>query len=287
MMDDFDNAVARHMRKRITTRQNGQTKPMSMRDAMMAKQAEVALKGSPYAIRHILMMDQRATEREAQERLAKREAWVRIKQSQERRHSAAIAKGEDPDLILPHPEDIVIDADDAHVVGPCDAVALAACHKAMQMRDLLFLQQGLEDRLGGASEREDQSQTKPTSPLLFACFINRSLPKRFQLSQAAELEALRRASSLHTKRELLTLCHRGWAKLGVDRPRGAVLLGIGICISYLDITLATLARIREAEGNRLEIDDALDEGRQRMFEELPLGNAAPVPQMICRERGIM
>ena len=287
MMDDFDNAVARHMRKTVKTRQNGQTKPMSMRDAMLAKLAEVALKGSPYATRHILMMDQRATEREAQERQTKRETWVRIKQSQERRHSAAIAKGEDTDLILPHPEDIVIDADDARVVGPCDAAELAACHKAMQMRDFLFLQQGLEDRLGGASEGLGQSQIKPTSPLLLACFINQALPKRFQLSQAAELDALRRASSMYTKRELLTLCHRGWAKLGVHLPRGAVLPGIGICISYLDITLATLARIREAEGNRLEIEDAIDEGRQRIFEELPFGNAAPVPQMMFRERGIM
>lgn len=181
-MDDFDNAVVRHMRKTVTSRQNGQTKPMLMRDAMLAKQAEVALKGSPYAIRHILIMDQRATERETQERLAEREAWVRIKQSQERRHAAAIAKGEDTDLILPHPEDIVIDADDARVVGPCNAAELAACSKAMQMHDLLFLQQGLEDRLGGASESEGQSQVKPTSPLLFACFINRALPKRFQLS---------------------------------------------------------------------------------------------------------
>lgn len=244
MMDDFDNAVLRHMRKMVTSRQNGQTRPMSMRNAMLAKQAEVALKGSPYAIRHILMMDQRATEREAQERLAKRDAWARIKQSQERRHRAATAKGEDTGLILPHPEDIVIDADDARVVGPCDAVELAACHKAMQMRDLLFLQQGLEDRLGGASEELGQSQVKPTSPLLLACFINRTLPKRFQLSQAAELAALRRACSIYTKRELLTLCHRGWAKLGVHLPRGAVFpgIGIGICISYLDITLATLAR---------------------------------------------
>lgn len=287
MMDEFDNAVARHMRKRVNTRQNGQTKPMSMREAMLAKQAEVALKGSPYAIRHVLMMDQRATEREAQERLAQREAWVRIKQSQERRHVAAIAKGEDVDLILPHPEDIVIDADDARVVGPCDTAELAACHEAMQMRDLLFLQQGLEDRLGGASEREDQSQIKPTSPLLFASFINRTLPKRFQLSQAAELEALRRASSLYTKRELLTLCYRGWAKLGMHLPRGAQLPGIGICISYLDITLATLVRIREAEGNRLEIDDAIAEGRQQLFEELPLGNSAPAPQTMFRERGVM
>jgi hypothetical protein len=262
MMDDFDNAVVRHMRKTVNTRQNGQSKPMSMRDAMLAKQAEVALKGSPYAIRHILTMDQRATEREAQEWQARRETWVRIKQSQERHHSAAIAKGEDTDLILPHPEDIVIDADDARVVGPCDAAELAACHKAMQMRDLLFLQQGLEDRLGGVSEGVGKSQTKPTSPLLFACIVNRTLPKRFQLSQAAELEALRRASSFYTKRELLTLCHRGWAKLGVHLPRGALLPGIGICISHLDITLATLARIRKAEGNRLEVEDAIDDGRQ-------------------------
>ena len=286
-MDDFDNAVVRYMRKRVTTRQNGQTKPMSMRDAMLAKQAEVALKGSPYAIRHILTMDQRATEREAQERLANREAWARIKQSQERRLVAAIAKGDDTELILPHPEDIVIDADDARVVGPCDAAELAACHKAMQMRDLLFLQQGLEDRLGDAFESEDPGQTGPTSPLLFACFINWSLPKRLQLSKAAELAALRRASSLYTKRELLTLCHRGWAKLGVHRPRGAVLPGIGVCISYLDIILATLARIREAERNRFEMEDAIDEGRQRMIEELPLGNAAPVPRRMFREMGIM
>lgn len=286
-MDDFDNAVVRHMRKRVNTRQNGQTKPMSMRDAMLAKQAEVALKGSPYAIRHILTMDQRATEREAQERLAKREAWARIKQSQERRYVAAIAKGEDTDLILPHPEDILVDADDVRIVGPCDAAELAACHKAVQMRDLLFLQQGLEDRLGGASEGEGQSQIKPTSPLLFACFVNQALPKRFQLGPAAEFEALRRASTLYTKRELLKHCHRGWAKLGVHLPRGVLLPAIGICISYLDITLATLARIREAEGSRLDVEDAIDEGRQRMFEELPLRDAAPVPQTMFRERGIM
>jgi hypothetical protein len=286
-MDDFDNAVVRHMRKRVTTRQNGQTKPMSLRDALLAKQAEVALKGSPYAIRHILTMDQRATEREAQERLDRRDAWARIKQSQERRLVAAIAKGEDTDLILPHPEDIVIDADDARVVGPCDAAELAACHEAMQLRDLLFLQQGLEDRLGGSFEGEDPGQTRPTSPLLFACFINGSLPQRLQLSKAAELAALRRASAQYTKRELLTLCHRGWAKLGVHRPRGAVLPGIGTCISYLDITLATLARIREAECNRLEIEDAFEDCRQRMIEELPLGNAAPVPQAMFWERGIL
>lgn len=287
MMDDFDNAVVRHMRKKVTTRQNGQTKPMAMRDALLAKQAEVALKGNPYAIRHILTVDKRATEREAKERQDRRDLWVRIKQSQERRLVAAIAKGEDADLILPHPEDILIDADDARVVGPCDAAELAACHKAMQMRDLLFLQQGLEDRLGGTFEGEDPGHTGPTSPLLFACFINLSLPQRLQLSKEAEVAALRRATTQYTKRELLTLCHRGWAKLGVHRPRGAVLPGIGTCISYLDITLATLARIREAEGDRFEVETAFEDCRQRMIEELPLGNAAPVPRTMFWERGLM
>lgn len=119
----------------------------------MAKQAEVALKGSPYAIRRMLEMDHRATAREAEERQLRRETWARIKLMQEQRYAAALAKGEDIELILPHPDDIVIDAEDARLIGPSDGAGLAACRKAMVLRDLLFLQHGLEERLRDATSK--------------------------------------------------------------------------------------------------------------------------------------
>lgn len=283
-MDKFDKSVVRHMRSMIMTRQNGKTKSVPIRDALLAKQAELAFKGSPYAMRHILALDQRATERQAMERQTKREALARVKHLQERRVASALASGKDIDQILPHPDDILIDTDDPRIIGPCDIAELAACRKVAKLRDLLYLQQGLEDRLRNTANGKPQDVAMPTSPLFLACFANQSLPKRFQLSPADEVEALLRASTMFTKRQLLLLCHRGWAELGIPLQRGAQLPCFGMCLSYFDITLATLARIRSAEGSRPEIEDALEEGRQRIFEELPLGDAAPVPQWILGER---
>lgn len=243
----------------------------------MAKQSEVALKGSPYAMRRMLEMDQRATACAAEERRLRRETWVRIKHVQEQRYAAAIAKGEDPEFILPHPDDIEIDAEDARLIGPSDQAGLAACRKSMKLRDLLFLQHALEERLRNVRLKADRDTDRSTSPLLFACFLNQILPRRFQLSPAQELDALWKATTRFTKRQLLTLCHRGWSELGLHLPRGATLPGFGACLSYLDITLATVTKVQQAEGSRAAIEDAVEDGRQRIFEELPLGEAGPVP----------
>ena len=124
------------------------------------------------------------------------------------------------------------------------------------------------------------------SPLLFACFLNQILPRRFQLSPAQELDALWRATSRFSKRQLLTLCHRGWSELGLRVPRGATLPGFASCLTYLDITLATLAQVRQADGSRPEIEDAVEDGRQRIFEELPLGEVGPVPLGIYQRLGV-
>lgn len=284
-MDEFDKAVVRHMRSQVTARQNGRTRSIPLRDALLTKQAEVALKGSPYAIRRMLEMDHRATAREAEERRLRRETWARIKLMQEQRYAAALAKGEDTELILPHPDDIEIDAEDARVTGPCDAVGLAACRRAMKLRDLLFLQHGLEERLRDVTSKADQDPDKPTSPLLFACFLNQILPRRFQLSPSKELDSLWKATSRFNKRQLLTLCHRGWSELGVRIPRGAILPGLGFCMTWLDITLATVAQIRQADGSRPAIEDAAEDGKQRIFEELPLGEAGPVPLGVYQRLG--
>jgi hypothetical protein len=286
-MNEFDNTVVRHMRSKITARQNGRTKPMTVREALLAKQAEVALKGSPYAIRHMLQMDQRATEKEAEQRRLERETWSSIKAAQERRYVIAQAKGESTELILPHPDDIVIDAEGARVIGPRNAADLAACKKTMRLRDLLYLQQGLEGRLRAADKDPEGDQVKPTGPLFLACLLNGALPTRFQLSSAAEVDALWRASTCFTKRELLTLCHRGWREFGGHLPRGAQLPGLGLWLSYFDICLATLTRIHAADGNRREVAEALDEATLRVMEELPLGETGPVPQQLYRERGVI
>ena len=285
-MDEFDKAVVRHMRSQVTARQNGRTRSIPLREALMAKQSEVALKGNPYAIRRMLELDHRATAREAAERRLRRETWARIELMQEQRYAAALAKGEDTELILPHPDDIAIDAEDARVIGPCDAVELAACRRLMKLRDLLFLQHGLEERLRDAPLKADQGPDKPTSPLLFACFLNQILPRRFQLSRSQALDALWRATSRFTKRQLLTLCHRGWSDLGLRVPRGAALPGLGFCLTLLDITLATVAQIRQADGSRPATEDALEDGEQRIFEELPLGEAGPVPLGVYRRLGV-
>lgn len=281
LMDELKKHVLRQMNQKVAIRQNGKTRQVTVREACLAKQSEVALKGSTHALRQIQLMDRDAVAALDRDRAQRRAEWTRIRRHQERALNAARASGEDMDLILPHPEDIVIDALDVRLFGPGDEAELRACRKAMRLRDLLFLQQALEDHLCGSRH---QDSAAPSSPLFLALWINNHLPRRFRLSPSDEIFALSKAKG-HTKRELLKICHQGWAEIGMQRPRGAKLPEIGIAISAIDITLSMLKQTREADGNHEDMRAALHEACERLATELPFGVSGPVPAAIFAQIG--
>jgi len=192
---------------------NGLTE-VSAFEAAIRSIEKTAHSGSPHAQRNYMEIVSSAAA--AQEQFIEDETefvqnWSKMLREQ---RSLATKRGDDPECVLPCPDDIKVDDNlGIRVVGPTNSKELQDTYRTIKLRDALVLQSVFEERIDKSSETG--------SPLLLALLINNRLPERFRIdhyefmSQAFEWEKL-------AKRELLKQCYQAWQLLGADFPRGYV-----------------------------------------------------------------
>lgn len=88
----------------------------------------------------------------------------------------------------------------------------------LRMRDLLILQNELEDRSRKGSDRKLRG---PGGAELLAMVLDQYVPPRLQLSEDQWIRRMMKLKGL-PKRVLLKQLYEGWPKLGRPRPRGYV-----------------------------------------------------------------
>lgn len=213
----------------------GRAQEMTLGEALVRKALQMAAGGSVHSmsnVLHAVLVAQTLQMKEQEEDVA---LGKRYKAYQQRMLDEALAEGKNPDTVLPHPDDILIDATGWKVVGPQDAAALAGMKQLIAVRDAFILQDTLDERSAapditeadwkaaqaavGAHETIELGECRTRSSLLLAYMLDDVLPERHRLS-TDEIRRRGRDYDRLTRRELLRDCYRSWAAIGAPQPRG-------------------------------------------------------------------
>ena len=267
-MNDFDDMVYRAGQATVQVRREGKPSEISMVEAIVRKQHEAGLKGSVVAQKDALQSFYRASEHKAAEASLRLECWAKIKQSHAARIAEAKAKGQPVDDILPHPDDIVLGGPEGvRIVGPVDLVDAKVCRKQVRLRDLLYMQQLLDDALNGIAAADRPSSG---AALVLGVWLNDQLPPSLRDAEHATFMRWRSYAAM-TKRELLKACHRGYQSFGLEVRRGRSFPALAPAMIYLDITSGLAAGIVAAHGDRADEAEAIGQAQGRLTRELPCG----------------
>ncbi|MBI1293194.1 hypothetical protein GC173_18470 [bacterium] len=205
--------------------ETGRSESMSMQGAIVLKLFQVAMAGSPMAIKTLMTMLSDAQRTNERERRKHAEEWREIRKKLRIEFERRLKSGEETDSIIPHPDDIVIEADDTvRIVGPLSEEEASKVRETIAVRDLLFLQDEYESRPGVLKWDPDLPATdNKSSALLISWTMNISLPPRLRLSEHDMLLRMWIRRPFYTKRQLETLLYQRWRALGVRAKRGATL----------------------------------------------------------------
>lgn len=208
----------------VSVQMNGEVEELSTLDVVIRKALQVAAKGSPHAIGHIMRGVNDAQKLEQQQIEVAVEEGRSVKKRLEDRLETAVQQGFDPNWVIPHPDDIMIDPTKGwSVIGPVDQEQLKSIRETVAIRDALILQAVLEERLVDRHDLQGPELPFADQPgstsLVFAHILDESLPVRFRQSDFDLIMTMDRLERL-TKRELLKASHQRWAKVGKTRPRG-------------------------------------------------------------------
>lgn len=247
-------------------------KKLSGHDVLAIKSLDTALSGSPHAINQVFRLMKEAsliTARQLEGQIEKGRLWRDL---QQQKVDQAVASGEDPNLITPHPDDFVIDYDRGFsIAGPIDQTELQAVLQTCRVRDVLIMQSAMEERLewpehrAGDEEQSPRGQDPfepeyipspfPGSAALLAMMLNNTLPARFKASHH-EVAILALSYESKTKRELLKLTRDAWKSLGITVSRGW-------CTPPAEILRHQLSAYQDIAKEVFEQHDTSEEASQR------------------------
>lgn len=234
------------------------------REAMIQSVFVTALKGNARSQGLALDMMRQADLARAKERAEYRELGRNWQRVQRHEFNAAVADGQNTKLILPHPDDIVLDDDEGfHLIGPFDEQDLLRVEESMRVRDALILQQVLDDR------RQDEPDDSPSKgegrypgrsgAMVVAMMLNQTLPLRFRLTQVQFIDR-QMAYETWTVRRLLKETYAVWTALGKNIKRGTRFSDLDETVRALSVMTEMYqgfraGRIDPEAVTRGEIDD--------------------------------
>lgn len=197
---------------------------MSIHQLVSRKLLQLAANGSVHALSNAINEVNTAQSLKQQQIDDDVELGQRYKDHQQQRLDQAIAKGNVPERVLPHPDDVQVVWDKGYRIrGPADEAELQLIKSNCALRDVLLLQAVLEERIGGDStDPEGEATEEPfagATAMVLAHVMNIGLPERFTKSDADMTRDLMRHGRM-TKRELLKETHRAWASIEKPKPRG-------------------------------------------------------------------
>jgi hypothetical protein len=211
--------VLREAERRVTIREGEETKQIPAIEAVLRSQYVLATKGSAYAQKHIIERYDRAKREQRAEIERSNAFWTEYVASRRKAIAEAERKGEPPPAFLPHPDDVVIDYDKGvRLIGPIDEEEAAKLEQTLELRDLLVMQDALEQRMANPPESDDPLD-RPGTAMVFAIALNNCAPARLRVSDT-DLIFRVMDYNMMSKRELLKAVYRAWRKVGVPRRRG-------------------------------------------------------------------
>ena len=147
---------------------------------------------------------------------------------------------------LPHPDDIVIEPGRAvRVNGPIDEAEAEKYDESCRMRDTLLLQDAVDQKVE-QTQQEGDGAYQAGGAVVFALWLNRRLPKRFQLSESAFVWRTMRNQAT-SKRELLRSVHQSWRSLGRQMPRGKRFASLTVVVGCLRFFEDMMAAFEKGE----------------------------------------
>lgn len=206
--------ILKEAERPIPIRDGGKLSQISAREAVARALYATAVKGHPYALRTVIEMLGRAERDEAREVAEEHELFEAYRARCWKEIEEAKAKGVPLPTPLPHPDDIIIEPGKrVRFIGPLDESEAAKLDRTCQLRDILLMQDALDQKLAVGGD------IKPGGALLCALVLNQLLPGRMQLSDDAILFRQMRHETT-PKRTLLKDLYQAWRDLGVALPRG-------------------------------------------------------------------
>ncbi|HOV04882.1 MAG TPA: DUF5681 domain-containing protein [Kaistiaceae bacterium] len=255
------------LRRPIQVRENGRTVEMSVDQALIRAEIAGALKGNAYAQRHLHDRIERLEREEAIEIARQNAVFLEYQARCRAEIETAKQRGEPLPNPVPHPDDIVIeDGKRVRFIGPVDETEVAKCERDCRVRDTLLMQDSLDERSydqSSAHAPEDQ----PGSAMLLAVALDKTLPPRLRLSEAAMTVAYSRHDAT-PKRVLLKKLYRAWRSLGYRVERGRTFPPLAIVEARLRTIFGIVATIQRrgvdpAELTPADITEFLEEVMDR------------------------
>lgn len=237
----------------IKVKSDGQEKLISILEALLQKNTQMALSGSSHAMGQIMRSIHSAEKTRAKQIRYDVEQGQLIRQQYALKLQNWLAAGKDRKLCVPHPDDIIIDEGSGwSVIGPVDAEDLQSTLKQCALRDAMFAHGVLDGRMASKAEwaaagGEIKSEPDCTGTVL-ALLIERTLPARFQRTTNEWFIFETRLLS-KTKRELLKHVHRSLLTCGAASKRGQHLPTMEYLEGSLDLIRSSLQTIRQADSN--------------------------------------
>lgn len=218
-LTELHKAVLREAEKTIKIRTGEGLDEVSVVEAVVRKVLNTALGGSPHAQRHIMEWFEEAERAEQQKFDNDTKTVERARRHYRVERHLCVEQGEDPESVLPHPDDIVVDKEHGvNIIGPCDAAELRECRRLCDMRDALLLQNALELRL---ATRKPENEPDVRTPSVIAILLNDRMVRRFRDTDSELTEKIQKFEC-RSKRELLRDCFRSWQMLNIPLKRGFV-----------------------------------------------------------------
>ncbi|MCU0732929.1 MAG: hypothetical protein MUE84_15265 [Hyphomonas sp.] len=202
---------------RRTVRTGATSEMLTNYEIMERKQFESGLAGNSVSQRDYLRRAEVAAEARREDVATRCFIWSRIKAQNQRVIDQALASGAPVPKVLPHPDDVVIDWEDGpRLLGPVDEIGWQLSKRTADLRDLLYVQQAMEDAEDGVPMRY---RPRHGGALMFAIFLNRMIAPSFRLSDSAELWRVYELKRV-PKRQLLLDCRKAWREFGAGAVRG-------------------------------------------------------------------
>ena len=238
----------------------GSIESLTMTELVIRKQVESAISGSPLAQKSFLERADRSERLQSEVIDLICDNFELMREAQAKRIAMAKARGEDTTLILPHPDDIVIErGKGVRIVGPVDEEDFKRTMNTVHVRDAFLYQDSLD---ASSYPKAFKRPAVLGEPLCFASILNNALPSRLRLSDIEIVLRMERLRS-RTRRDLLKATRAAWIKAGVRRRRGALLPPVAQMAKVLEVAYATAPLFFEARGNMTRIQElAEDAARQ-------------------------
>lgn len=228
----------------IRVREGGNVTEIPTKMALLQAQSNLGLKGNAYAQKHALERIERAQREEAARIAADHEYWRGYRRDALRQLAEARANGAPEPILLPHPDDVVIEpGKPVRIVGPVNDEEAHQYQEIVKLRDALIMQSVFNERCAPQDQKAD-GEARALGASLLARLVDSALPQRMKIEELDWVMRICRLQSI-AKRALLKQTFAAWRAAGMHIPRGEHVPGPEVAAAWIE---AGKMRVREKSG---------------------------------------